>query len=187
MEVGYVRVSSIGQNTERQLDGIQLEKVFTDHQSGKDKERTALRECLNFVREGDTLHVHSIDRMARNLADLLSLIKELNGKGVVVQFHKEGLLFTGDDSPMQKLHLQIVGAVAEFERALIRERQAEGIALAKKKGVYMGRKRSRTMDTIKDIVMEAAETKNVAAVARKNKVSRNTLYRWAKLIGQPLS
>ena len=187
MEVGYVRVSSIGQNTERQLDGVHLEKGFTDHQSGKSTDRPALRECLNFVREGDTLHVHSIDRMARNLADLLSLIKELNGKGVVVHFHKEGLVFTGDDSPMQKLHLQIVGAVAEFERALIRERQAEGIALAKKKGVYAGRKRSRSMEEITEAVREAHIKNNVAATARKYKVNRVTLYRWAKLIGQPLS
>ena len=182
MEIGYIRVSSVDQNTERQLAGINLEKIFTDRQSGKSADRPALRECLNFVREGDTLHVHSIDRMARNLADLLSLIKELNGKGVIVAFHKEGLVFTGDDSPMQKLHLQIVGAVAEFERSLIRERQAEGIAMAKKRGVYMGRKRSRSMDAIEETVREAIAADNIAATARKNKISRTTMYRWIRLV-----
>ncbi len=175
-----MRVSSVDQNTERQLAGVSLEKVFTDHQSGKSADRPALRECMNFVREGDTLHVHSIDRMARNLADLLSMITQLNRKGVVIRFHKEGLVFTGDDSPMQRLHLQIVGAVAEFERALIRERQAEGIALAKKLGVYSGRKRSKSREEILAIVQDAKETDNVSATARKNKVSRTTLYRWMK-------
>lgn len=178
-----MRVSSTGQNTERQLADVPLEKVFTDHQSGKDKDRPALRECLNFVREGDTLHVHSIDRMARNLADLLSLIKELTGKKVSVRFHKEGLLFTGEDSAIQKLHLQIVGAVAEFERALIRERQAEGIAIAKKKGIYKGRKRLVSEEHMREVVETAIMCRNVTATAKKYHISRFTVYKWMRLLG----
>ena len=78
---------------------------------------------MEYLRDGDTLHVHSIDRFARNLQDLLTLISDLTSRAVTVQFHKEGLIFTGEDSPFQRLQLQIIGSVAEFERAMIRERQ----------------------------------------------------------------
>lgn len=96
---------------------------------------------MEYLRDGDTLHVHSIDRFARNLQDLLTLISDLTSRAVTVQFHKEGLIFTGEDSPFQRLQLQIIGSVAEFERAMIRERQREGIALAKKEGKYKGARR----------------------------------------------
>ena len=106
MKVGYIRVSTIHQNTERQLDGIALEKKFIDYASGKNTERPKLQECLSFVREGDTLIVHSMDRLARNLIDLRKIVEELNSKGVAVQFIKENVTFNGqDDSPMSKLLL----------------------------------------------------------------------------------
>lgn len=105
------------QNTERQLDGVELAKVFTDKASGKDAKRPALQAALNYLREGDTLIVHSMDRLARNTLDLLQLVRDLNDKGVAVQFVKERLTFTGSDSPMANLQLTILGAVAEFERA----------------------------------------------------------------------
>ncbi|MGA4636270.1 recombinase family protein [Pseudomonas solani] len=142
--VGYIRVSTTDQNTERQLDGVQLDKVFTDRVSGATTDRPDLQSMLGYVRDGDVIHVHSIDRLARSLVDLLALVRNLTAKGVHVRFHKENLLFTGESNPTQELMLSIMGSVAEFERSMIRERQREGIAQAKQKGVYKGR--SKTID-----------------------------------------
>ncbi|WP_374685306.1 recombinase family protein [Klebsiella pneumoniae] len=140
--IGYVRVSSFDQNPERQLEQIQVDKVFTDKASGKDTRRPELERLLAFVREGDTVVVHSMDRLARNLDDLRRLVQGLTQRGVRIEFLKEHLTFTGEDSPMANLMLSVMGAFAEFERALIRERQREGIALAKQRGAYRGRKKS---------------------------------------------
>lgn len=121
--IGYVRVSSFDQNHERQLEHIQVDKVFTDIASGKDTQRPQLDALLSFVREGDTVVIHSMDRLARNLDDLRRLVQSLTLLGVCVEFVKEHLTFTGEDSPMANLMLSVMGAFAEFERALIRERQ----------------------------------------------------------------
>jgi DNA invertase Pin-like site-specific DNA recombinase len=174
--VGYIRVSSVEQNTDRQLEGQELDKVFTDHASGKDTKRPQLQAALDYVREGDELIVHSMDRLARNLDDLRRMVLDLTKKGVHVRFVKESLTFTGEDSPMSNLLLSLLGAVAEFERSMIRERQREGIALAKKKGVYKGRKPSLTAEQVKEIRVRlgAGETKTV--LANEFKVSRQTLY-----------
>lgn len=137
--VAYIRVSTVDQNTDRQLAdvGIEFDKAFEDKASGKDTQRPQLQAMLEYVREGDTLHVHSIDRLSRSLEDLISSVKSLNAKGVAVKFHKENLEFTAEkSSPMNDLILNIFGAVAQFERALSKERQMEGIAKAKEKGVY---------------------------------------------------
>ncbi len=122
--IGYVRVSSYDQNPDRQLENETLDRVFTDKASGKDVNRPQLEEMIQFVREGDTVVVHSLDRLARNLDDLRNLVKNLNDRGVKIQFVKEGLTFTGEDSPMSNLLLSVMGAFAEFERALIKERSA---------------------------------------------------------------
>ncbi|MQI91023.1 recombinase family protein, partial [Escherichia coli] len=119
-----------------------MSKVFTDKASGKDTQRPQLEALLSFVREGDTVVVHSMDRLARNLDDLRRLVQKLTQRGVRIEFLKEGLVFTGEDSPMANLMLSVMGAFAEFERALIRERQREGIALAKQRGAYRGRKKA---------------------------------------------
>ncbi len=119
--IGYVRVSSFDQNPERQLEQTQVSKVFTDKASGKDTQRPQLEALLSFVREGDTVVVHSMDRLARNLDDLRRLVQKLTQRGVRIEFLKEGLVFTGEDSPMANLMLSVMGAFAEFERALIRE------------------------------------------------------------------
>lgn len=129
--VGYIRVSSLGQNPDRQLEGVEVDRVFTDTVSGKSVERPALSALLGFVRDGDVVMVHSMDRLARNLDDLRRLVRELTGRGVCVQFVKEQLRFGIEDSPMAALLLSVLGAFAEFERALIRECPQEGIALAK--------------------------------------------------------
>ena len=138
--VGYIRVSTMEQNTDRQLEGLQLDEVFTDRASGKDAKRPELEAMLKHVRKCDTVVIHSMDRLARNLDDLRRIVKGLTDREVRVEFVKEGLVFTGDDAPMATLLLSMLGAVAEFERSLIKERQKEGIALAKARGVYTGRK-----------------------------------------------
>ena len=174
--VGYVRVSSIDQNTVRQLDGQELDKVFTDKASGKDTKRPQLQACLEYLREGDLLMVHSMDRLARNVDDLRRMVQELTAKGVQVQFVKEGLLFTGDDSPMSNLLLSLLGAVGEFERSLIRERQREGIALAKRAGVYKGRKRALTAVQVQEIRSRVGAGSRKSGLAVEYGVSRQTLY-----------
>ncbi len=140
--IGYIRVSSGDQQPARQLDQVAVDRVFTDYASGKDVDRPQLAHLLAFVRPGDTVVVHSLDRLARNLADLRQLVARLTAQGVRVEFVHEQLTFTGDDSPMAHLMLSVMGAFAEFERAPLRERQREGIALAKQRGVYRGRKRA---------------------------------------------
>ena len=174
--VGYIRVSSIDQNTARQLDGIELDKVFTDKASGKDTKRPQLIEAIEFLREGDTLVCHSMYRLARNLKNLLEIVEGLTSKGVQVQFIKENLTFSGDDSPFNKLMLAMLGGVAEFERAMIRERQREGIAIAKTNGVYKGRKPKLTEDLVREAKSRVAAGEKKAAIARSLGVSRQTLY-----------
>lgn len=174
--VGYTRVSSELQNLDRQLDGVEVDRVFADKVSGKSIQRPALVELLAYVRDGDTVVVHSMDRLARNLDDLRSLVRELTQRGVRVEFVKEHLTFTGEDSPMATLLLSIMGSFAEFERALIRERQMEGIAQAKKRGVYRGRKKSLTEKQIIDIRERVAAGETKSALARHYGVSRETLY-----------
>lgn len=176
-KVGYVRVSSVDQNTERQLDGLTLDKVYTDKASGKDTDRPQLQAMLEYVREGDCIVVHSIDRLARSLADLLSLVQELNTKGVHVQFIKENLLFTGDDNPTQHLMLSMMGAVAQFERSMIKERQREGIAKAKAKGVYTGRTKSVDDEAIRALI---ASGMSYRKAAEKLEVSLSTVQRAMK-------
>ena len=180
--VGYVRVSTLDQHTERQLEGMKLVKVFTDKASGKDTKRPQLQAALDYLRDADTLIVHSMDRLGRNMLDLLQTIKTLNDRGVAVQFMKERLTFSGVDSPMSKLQLGILAAVAEFERSLIRERQREGIAIAKKKGVYKGRRKALTVEQAKALVArdKANRGKDRAALARDLGVSRQTLYQYLR-------
>ena len=174
--VGYVRVSTTDQNTERQLDGIQLDKVFTDHASGKDTNRPALSECLTYLRDGDTLVVHSMDRLARSLVDLRRIVDELTAKGVSVRFAKEGLTFGDTNDPCAVLMLSVMGAVAEFERSLLLERQREGIAIAKAKGKYKGRVPSLTDEQAAEVSRRLTDGESAVALAREFGVSRATVY-----------
>ena len=174
--IGYQRVSTTDQNTERQLEGVQVDRMFTDQASGKDVHRPELTSMLAYARTGDTVIVHSMDRLARNLDDLRRMVKELTGNGVRVEFVKECLTFNGDDSPMSVLLLSVMGAFAEFERSLLRERQREGIAIAKRKGLYKGRKPSLSPDQVVEVKERIAAGVSKAAVARQFKVSRATVY-----------
>lgn len=176
--IGYIRVSSTDQNTARQLEGVALDEVFTDKVSAANTDRPELQAMLRHVRKGDVLHVHSIDRLARSLEDLLSLVKGLIGRGVAVSFHKEQLHFTGEANPMQELMLGLLGSVAQFERALIRERQAEGIAKAKEKGVYKGRVKSVDDDAIRKAMAE--DGASFRKVAKALGVSLSTVQRAMK-------
>lgn len=178
MRVGYVRVSTDDQNVDRQLDGVSVEKVFADKVSGKNVDRPALQQLLEFVREGDCVVVHSMDRLARNLDDLRKLVSLLTSKQVKVEFVKESLAFTGDDSPMSMLLLNVMGAFAEFERSLIRERQAEGIAAAKKRGAYKGRRKKLTAEQVRELRARVAAGEQKAAIARSLGISRETVYKY---------
>lgn len=181
--VGYIRVSSVDQHTDRQLDGEHLNRTFTDKLSGKDTDRPELDAMIAYVREGDTVVVHSMDRLARNLDDLRRLVRELTGKGVRVTFAKESLTFTGEDSPMATLLLSVMGAFAEFERALIRERQREGIALAKSRGVYRGRRPALTPSQASDLRQRVSQGEPISALARQFGISRQTVYSHLRTLG----
>ena len=178
--VGYIRVSSFDQNPERQLDGVALDHVFTDRASGKDVQRPQLAALLTFVGAGDTVVVHSMDRLARNLDDLRQLVQGLTARDIQIQFVKEQLTFTGADSPMATLLLSMMGAFAEFERALIRERQREGIAAAKQRGVYTGRKKALSPAAIADLKARVAAGASKTEVAREAGISRETLYQYLR-------
>ena len=180
LRIGYIRVSSIDQNPERQLEGVALDKTFTDKASAKDVNRPQLMEMLDFVREGDVIIVHSMDRLARNLEDLRHLVQNQTQRGIRIEFVKEGLSFSGDDSPMATLLLSVMGAFAEFERALLKERQREGIALAKKRGVYKGRKRALDQEQIIQLKQRAEAGEKKAALAREFGISRDTVYQYLR-------
>ncbi|QLG12660.1 recombinase family protein (plasmid) [Deinococcus sp. D7000] len=180
--LGYARVSSEDQNTVRQLDGLTFDKVFTDKVSGGHAKRPQLAALLGHAREGDTVVVHSMDRLARNLDDLRSLVNGLTDKGVRVEFIKEGLTFTGEDSAMSRLLLSVMGAFAEFERALIRERQREGIEAAKKAGVYKGRKKTLSAAQASDLRQRAEGGESKASLARDFGISRETVYQYLRAV-----
>lgn len=177
--IGYIRVSTADQNTDRQLDGVALDKRFEDKLSGSTTDRPQLLTMIEWAREGDVVHVHSIDRLARSMSDLLKIVADLNAKRVAVRFHKEDMTFTGEDSPMQKLMLNMMGSFAQFEREVMKERQREGIAKAKEKGVYKGR-----VKTVDDAAILAllAEGKTVRAVAAELGVNPSTVQRAKKAV-----
>jgi len=178
--IGYRRVSSHDQNPDRQLEHVQVDKVFTDKASGKDINRPQLDALLSFVREGDTVVVHSMDRLARNLDDMRRLVQRFTQRGVRVEFVKECLTFTGDDTPMANFMLSVMGSFAEFERALIRERQQEGIALAKLRGAYRGRKPALDEDEVEKLCRRVAAGEQKSRLARELGISRETLYKYLK-------
>src|SRR5947208_7871685 len=180
--VGYVRVSTVDQNTERQLDGIKLDRIFTDKASGKDVKRPQLKAALEYIREGDKLVVHSLDRLARNAEDLLRIVRELTEKGVTVDFVKNRLTFGGDTTdPMAKLMLTMLAGFATFERDLIRERQREGITLAKSRGAYKGRRKALSPEEVVQLREMADAGMPKTELARTYGVSRETVYSYLRV------
>jgi len=180
--VGYKRVSTLDQRMDRQLEGLELDEIFEDRASGKDLLRPQWEAAKKYLRRGDILFVHSMDRLARNLKDLLGAVQEMNEKDVEVRFVSENLSFGPgvDSNPMAKLMLSMLGAVAEFERSLILERQQEGIALARQRGAYRGRKRVVTPEMVDQARRRMAAGEKVSRVARELGVSRQTIYSYLK-------
>lgn len=179
--VGYVRVSTLDQNTFRQLDGISVDKTYTEKASGKDqKNRPELEDLIGFVRSGDTVLVHSMDRLARNLDDLKQIVGRLTAKGVRVEFVKEALTFTGDDNAASTFLLHVMGAFAEFERSLIGERQREGIALAKQRKMYRGRVPALNAEKATELRRRAGDGESKTALAQAFGISRASVYAYLR-------
>ena len=178
--IGYKRVSSDTQNTDRQDLGV-TDKVFEEKQSGKSSsDRPELQAMIEYVRDGDTVIVHSIDRLARDLRDLQNIITQLNDKGVAISFLTEKLSFTAQlNDAFAKLQLQMMGAFAEFERNIIRKRQAEGIAKAKERGVYANRKRKPVIDYDKVRLLRTSGM-STYKIADQLKISRMSVHRILK-------
>ena len=178
--VGYIRVSTLDQNLDRQLDGITCDRIFSDKASGKDCERSGLNECLAYLREGDTLVVHEISRLARNLKNLLDIVSDLNARGVTIRFVMENLTFkAGVSDPFSELQLSLLSAFCDFERKLLLERQRQGIAQAKMKGRYAncGRKKMLSDSQVSEIRQLAESGMKKIDIARKYGVSRFTVYK----------
>lgn len=176
--IGYIRVSSGSQNTDRQLADIALDSTFTDQVSGKNTDRPELERCFNHLRSGDTLHVHSIDRLARNLKDLQGIVETLTKKGVTVNFHKEKLIFEASTTnPMQVLMFQMLGAFSEFERTLIKERQREGIAAAQARGQKLGAPAKLTATQVLELKERVGLGEDKSKIAKDFGISRPTLYK----------
>lgn len=183
-KIGYARVSTEDQKLDRQLEQLRaltLDRVFEDKASGKNLERPAFVEMMNYVRAGDILYVCSMDRLAHNLQDLLEVTQRLQNKGVTVHFLKENLMLSpeGEGQPISKLLLSMMGAVAEFERSLIRERQREGIEIAKKRGAYKGRKPldEKLVEEARKLYQQGVP---ISTLARRLNVSRPSLYKYLR-------
>lgn len=181
--IGYIRVSTEDQNPARQLAGVELDKRFIEYASGKNLKRPQLTALMDYVREDDIVIVHSTDRLARNVKELLELVDKLNDKKVEVHFIKEGWQFKGKNDEMTRMLLTIIGAIAEYERQQILERQREGIALAKKEGKYKGGKTKMTPEKIKELEELLKTRAPKSEIALKLKISRFTLYRYLEKLG----
>lgn len=179
MIVGYMRVSSVDQNLDRQLDGVDLDRVYEEKISGKDRDRPQLKECISFMREGDVLYVHSMDRLSRNLKDLLNIVSELVGKNVTVKFKTENLEFAGKDNPMGYLMLSVFGAVNQFEIANLKIRQKEGIAKAKARGQQFGRK-SLKPKLITELKNRKESGQKVIEIANTMGIGTSTVYKYLR-------
>ncbi len=172
---GYRRVSSADQRLDRQDLG-DVDKTFEDKASGKDRNRPGLTACLAYVREGDTFRCYSADRLARSLSDLLAIVDDLTGRGVRVEFVKEGMVFDSESAdPYATCLMQVMGAFAELERSLIRTRQREGIALAKERGIYKGRKPALSPDEVRVARQRHKDGVTLARLVRDFGVAKTTM------------
>ena len=180
--VGYVRVSTEEQNTARQLHDLPCDKIFTDTVSGSTKERPELQKMLNYVREGDVILVHAMDRLARNTEDLLYIVNYLNRNKVTIKFIKENLTFDGTDNPIGQLMLTILGAIAQFELSLIKARQREGIDRAKAAGKYTGHAKKLKPEQIQRIKEQVEMGVPRSRIARDIGVTSKTIYNYLHLI-----
>ncbi|MCS3430583.1 recombinase family protein [Klebsiella sp. BIGb0407] len=182
--IGYIRVSTTQQNSDRQLAEVTLNKIFEDQASGKNTDRPAFKDMMSYVRDGDVLHIHSIDRLCRNTADLLNTVNELSNKLVAVKFHKEGFI-TGEvvekdgkrefvKNKFGNLMLSIIGAVSQMERETMLERQAEGYQAAKAAGRITGRGKGKSIDR-QAVRKSLNDGLTIRAVAELYKISTRTV------------
>lgn len=174
--LAYIRVSSEGQNEERQLDGMEFDKVFLDKASGANTQRPAFQEMMSYARASDTVYAHSIDRLCRDLGDLRNTVLALTTRGCVVEFVSERLVFSGDDNPMSALLMNLLGSIYEFERKMIKRRQLEGVEIAKRNGKYKGRKPKLTDQQAEELRQRVAAGEAKASVGRSMGISRETVY-----------
>lgn len=165
--LGYIRVSNLDQNPQRQMENIQLSRVFTDKTSSEDTKRPQFEELLKSVLDGDTIVVRSKDRLARNLDDVHSMVQKLTSRLARIELLIENLFSTGEGSPLANLMLSVIGAFAEAERAHIGERQREGTALAKKRGSYRRREKALSAEQEAELARRAAAGDTKAALARE--------------------
>lgn len=175
MNIAYVRVSTVEQNEARQVEGLKkhnINKWFTEKISAKDVNRPQLQAMLEFVREGDTVFIHDFSRIARSTKDLLAIVEQLNAKGVHLVSNKENI---DTSTPTGKLMLTMIGAINEFERMNLLERQREGIALAVQEGKYMGRKEVRIENFASHYERYMRREVNKAQLAKELNISRPTL------------
>ncbi|MCV7658565.1 recombinase family protein [Micrococcus luteus] len=178
--IAYLRVSSAGQNLDRQEHITEgADRVFREKASAKTRDRPALHELIAYARQGDTVRVWSIDRLARDLRDLDSIVQDLIRKGVTVRFEKENLTYSpdADTSPMERLMFQMLGIFGEFERSIIDERRREGVAAAQAAGKLTHRPPALTPEQAAEVVARHAQGVPVARIAREAGVSRNTVYK----------
>jgi DNA invertase Pin-like site-specific DNA recombinase len=182
--VGYLRVSTVDQNELRQLEGLSIDRRFVDKCTGSTTERPELRALIAYVRNGDVVLVHSMDRLARNLDDLRRLVLDFTRRGVHVRFVKENLEFTGEDSSISNLLLSVMGAFAQFERDLMRERQREGIAIAKRRGAYKGRRPALNLEQIAEVRTRANAGESKSELAREYGITRMSVHRYSKTQNQ---
>jgi DNA invertase Pin-like site-specific DNA recombinase len=176
--IGYIRVSTTDQNPDRQLESVQVDKKFIDYASAKSTNRPQLKAMLDFVREDDVIIVHSMDRLARNLKDLKTLVDDLLAKKIQIHFLKENLQFSGETTALANLMLHMMGAFAEFEYAFIRERQKEGIEVAKRKGKFKGTTKKLNAEKIEILKRDLQTRKSKSQIAQDLGISRFTLYRY---------
>jgi len=186
LKLGYCRVSSKEQNTARQYEVLKpfgIEKYFEDKASGKNKEREQLKAMLKFAREGDLIYIESISRLARNVLDFLTIVKDLEARGIHVVSVKENI---DTSSPQGRFVLVIFGALYELERESIRERQAEGIAAAKNNGVRFGRPQVKITDDFKQTYkLWRSGNLTAAAAMRLLGMSSSTFYRRVAMLEAP--
>lgn len=177
MRIAYVRVSTIEQNEQRQIEALEkykIEKWFIEKVSGKNTDRPKLKAMIDFAREGDTIYIHDFSRLARSTKDLLELIEVFNKKGITLVSNKENI---DSNTPTGKLMLTMIGAIAEFERANLLERQREGIEIAKREKRYKGRKPIEIKDFEKYYIRYQRREITKSELAKELNVSRPTLYK----------
>ena len=182
MIFNYIRVSTIEQNTERQLRDVVCDRVYEEKISGKDTNRPQLQAMLSNIRSGDIINIHEMSRLARNTRDLLNLVEEITSKGATIIFHKENITFNGNEKqdPYQKMMMTMLGAVAELERSILLERQREGIALAKLHNKYKGGKNKLTTEQVAELITLRKQGMPIARIAKQFIITRPTVYSYLR-------